>query len=364
MAAGRARLTRRIRRAATGALLAAAAGGPVAEPPPATPERILVLARRPGVPSIALLLETLRRREGDRGQARPRIDTDVRIIDPALTEQALDELAPSLPRYKAVFATTMALARATQARDPRIPIVFDGAANPVDMCLVDTLQKPGRNATGYTNHLPTDEGKMVEALIDGFPALRTVYFLVADDVFPQDCAGSVQDAPPPCIAGIREPDPMLRRMASVDEIVGQAARRGVRARFVVLCGPQDFKLLAALDPGRRDVGYAVPWQNLFFSQTAALVSVIGTTRRPAIYGGHLFTDAGGVLSLEPIRDAADREAPVHALLQVLDGRAPASIPVQVPRGFKLRLNASAAARQGLQPSLLLMRRADEIMSAP
>jgi ABC-type uncharacterized transport system substrate-binding protein len=152
-------------------------------------------------------------------------------------------------------------------------------------------------------------------------------------------------------------------MAGVDDIVASAARRGVRARFFLLCSPADFKALPGLEPGRTDVGYAVPWQNLFFNNAAALVGQIGATRRPAIYGGHLFTDVGGVLSMEPIRDAADREAAVQTLLQVLDGRSPSTIPVQVPRGFKLRVNADAAARQGLQPSLMLMRRADEIQMA-
>jgi ABC-type uncharacterized transport system substrate-binding protein len=83
-------------------------------------------------------------------------------------------------------------------------------------------------------------------------------------------------------------------------------------------------------------------------------------RSPAIYGRWMFARHGGILALEPHQDATDDHAPIAMLLQVLEGRAPATLPVQMPRGFKIMVNARAAAAQGLQPAIGLLRRADEI----
>jgi ABC-type uncharacterized transport system substrate-binding protein len=62
-----------------------------------------------------------------------------------------------------------------------------------------------------------------------------------------------------------------------------------------------------------------------------------------------------------LSDPGPTSPTVLALMQVLDGRSPATLPVQDPRGFQLTLNARAAAQQGLQPSLPLLHRVDRIV---
>ena len=69
------------------------------------------------------------------------------------------------------------------------------------------------------------------------------------------------------------------------------------------------------------------------------------------------------MALEPILDANDDRAAIDMLLRVLGGRSAATLPVQTPRGFRLTVNASAAAAQGLKPSLSVLRRADFIIAA-
>src|SRR5262249_24565831 len=154
--------------------------------------------------------------EADRSVAHRPVRPDIRIVGNRPPDEVLNDLAPTLAKYKAVFATTLALARATQVRDPHIPIVFDGAANPVEMCLVDSLQAPRRNATGYANYLTADEAKMVEGLADGFPEMRTVYFLLdPESYYPEGCTDEVVRPPPTCRAGVRAADDYVRRMADV-----------------------------------------------------------------------------------------------------------------------------------------------------
>ena len=67
------------------------------------------------------------------------------------------------------------------------------------------------------------------------------------------------------------------------------------------------------------------------------------------------------MALEPIRDSEDEHAVIDMLIQVVDGRSPKALPVEVPRGFYLTVNAAAAAAQGLRPSLKILRRADKIL---
>jgi ABC-type uncharacterized transport system substrate-binding protein len=105
----------------------------------------------------------------------------------------------------------------------------------------------------------------------------------------------------------------------------------------------------------------VPWQSLFDGNLQALADGITATRSPAVFARHQFSRAGGLMSLEPILDREPYRASVLALLQVLGGQAPATLPVQSPRGFSIVVNAATAQRTGARPSLFVLRRADEIL---
>lgn len=334
-------------------------------PPPPEPVQVLVLVHQ-DVPVVARLREVLQARASDARVPNAKIVADIRRVgNERAPQDVARELAPSLSRYRAVFATNLALARAVQIQNARIPIVFVGAANPVDMCLVDTLQRPGRNATGHTAHLASDEAKMAEFLIDAFPSLKTIVVLVSSDGWsPGDCSEDL-DAPaagPPCTPGLHEPDDYLRRMTYADDIRAQAAKRGVAVKFFLLCGRNDLQRLPALEAGVADVGVMVLWQNVFFDNAAEVVAALGRTRHPAVYPRRFFAELGGTLAVEPIRDPGDSRVAADMLMQVLDGRSPATLPVQMPRGFRATINADAAAAVGLRPSLAALRRADEVIS--
>jgi ABC-type uncharacterized transport system substrate-binding protein len=68
------------------------------------------------------------------------------------------------------------------------------------------------------------------------------------------------------------------------------------------------------------------------------------------------------MAIESLRDPGDERRAIDMLIQVLDGRSPATLPVQMPRGFRLTVNAVAAADMQLRPSLGLLRRADDVIA--
>ncbi len=331
-------------------------------------ERGLLVVTAPNVPVVRQVVETLKTRPVDAsGGGEPiHIPVDVRTFALGATSADIARrLRSELPRYRAVFATSVGLARAIQREDATVPIVFVGEADPVQMCLADSMQRPGRNATGYMDYLPDDDVKMMEALVDAFPGLRTLYLMVAgSSYYVPDCGPNGRNPKPPeppCHPGLREFDKDLEWLQQTPAVLEQGRRLGVQVKFMLLCQAADFKLLGPLAAGREDIGFVFAYQGLYALHARELVAEVAAARRPAIFGKRMFAKLGGVMALEPILDASDDRAVIDMLLRVLGGRAPATLPIQVPRGFRLTVNAAAAAAQGLQPSLTLLRRADEVL---
>lgn len=333
----------------------------------AEPVRVMIAARSDS--QVAQwLLEDLKKRNSAL-PANQRIEVDLHWLGAGDTYPALvRRLAPRLSGYRVVFSSNLSFARELQRQAPQVPLVFQGAADPVQMCLADSLLKPGRSATGYTNYLPEDDVKALETLLDAFSALKVVYVPVSHgNYFVSDCApraapaGSSSAAAdrPPCRPGITPPGEYLQALQPSAELLAYARRRSVTLHFTVLCNAGDFARLP-VDLGPQ-VGFLIPWHSLFVLHADALVRRLSLAAGPAIYGRRLFAEKGGLMALEPVEDQWDSRVAIDLFHRVLAGEAPAGIPIQTPRGFRLTLNAPAAHRQGLRPGRLVLRRADEIL---
>jgi len=329
-------------------------------------DKVLVLTRDPSVG--AEVEKALRARRVAQDRAGLDIRVDQQLLQPHRSADELAKVALAAPtRYRAAYVTTMALARAVQQADPRVPVVFKGAADPTEMCLVDSPQRPGRSATGFTTHLPAEGEKMLELLLDGFPALRRIYFVVGGSnvdlarCAPRTAAVVSGAGRTPCVAGAHAFDLSIEQRMNEPGAIEAGRRRGVEVRFLLLCTPSDLTLLQLIDRQRNDVGYALPWQFIHTSREQQIVDLVGSVRRPAIYGRTRFAELGGLMAIESLRDPGDEHRAIDMLIQVLDGRPPATLPVQMPRGFRLTVNAAAAADMQLRPSLGLLRRADDII---
>ncbi len=289
----------------------------------------------------------------------------VKVSSGAEAHAAITRLKPQLGQYRAIFTPSQTYARGAQLAGAQIPIVFDGVDDPVNLCLVDSLGRPGRNATGYMHLLPDAEGKMLQTLHDAFPKVREVVYLVSGPAIPpRSCApdDAVWVASPdePCRAGWRAADAYVQRRADVLPLQAQAKALGLQMRFMVLCSAADFGVLRQA-ARRPHSALLVPWQTLFDENVTSLVQTIDALRLPAIFPRHQYVRDGGLMSLEPVIEPIAERASVQALLQVLGGRLPAEMPVSTPRGFGLQVNAAAAHRAGLHPSLRVLRRADVVV---
>jgi len=145
-------------------------------------------AQQPGVPLVGLLLSTqvddrqvgaIRQGLGDAGYIEGRnVAIKYRSGDgrfdrlPALAAELVAD-APA-----AIVAVSPAASLAAKAATATIPIVFAIGADPVDLGLVSSLNRPGGNVTGVTFFINTLGAKRLELLRELVPSAAVVGFLV------------------------------------------------------------------------------------------------------------------------------------------------------------------------------------------
>src|SRR5262249_25277163 len=82
--------------------------------------------------------------------------------DPDRNRRFASELLAMKP--DAVFAFSSVAVAALQQKNPTVPIVFTAISDPVGSGFVESLARPGRNATGFTNFVPKMAAKWIEVL--------------------------------------------------------------------------------------------------------------------------------------------------------------------------------------------------------
>jgi putative ABC transport system substrate-binding protein len=260
--------------------------------------------------------------------------------------ERLPELAATLVAKKVDVIWTnrpqasVAAARATST----IPIVFWLAGFAVELGLVDSLARPGRNATGVA--YVADEGvflKRLQLLRELAPhARRYATFYIATNM--------------PTVAG---------GMVDIETLVGDkvtAALSGLgfeRRKFDV---PTDADLepaLAAIAKWAPDA-MVVPDTRLTFSAMKRIVAFARRHRLIDVYDSLPWAQAGGLFSygivwlptLLRTADMVDR---------ILRGAKPADMPVELPDHYELSVNLTSAKGLGLTVPQSILRRADRLI---
>ena len=223
-------------------------------------------------------------------------------------------------------AATGPLLQATRT----VPIVFAAVADPVGAGFVDSLSRPGGNATGFSFFEYSIGAKWLELLKQIEPRVTRVA-VIRDPALPSGMGqfGAIQSVAPSL--GVEVSPVNVRDAGAVERAVTAFARPSNGGLIVTGMG-----LPAAL----RDL----------------IVTLAASHRLPAIYFERQFVTVGGLISYGP--DGADEVRRAAGYVdRILKGDKPADLPVQAPVKYELVINLRAAKALSLTvPDKLLARR--------
>ena len=213
--------------------------------------------------------------------------------------------------------------------------MFASVADPVAAGYVESLERPGGNATGFTVFEYSISGKWLELLKEVAPRVTRVAMLFNPAVAPyaesflnpfKAAASSV------AVEAIAAP---VRDLSELESVVA-AQTREPNGGLIVM--PDTFT----------DV------------HRAEIASLAARSSLPAIYPRRIFTEVGGLLSYGIDQLDSYRQAATYAD-RILKGAKPSELPVQAPVKFELAINLKTAKALGLDVPLHLEQRADKVI---
>jgi putative ABC transport system substrate-binding protein len=233
-----------------------------------------------------------------------------------------------------ILATASPTVAALQAATRTVPVVFANAVDPVGAGFVDSLPRPGGNATGFVLFEYGISAKWLELLKEIAPHVRRVAVL-RDPAIAAGTGqfGAIQSVAPSF--GVELTPVNVRDPGEIERVVSAFAR-SLNGGLIVTASP-----LATLH------------RNL-------IVTLAARHKLCAVYNLRQFVTAGGLISYGPdIVDLYPRAA--GYVDRILRGEKPADLPVQAPTKYELIINRKAARELGLTIPPALLSRADEVI---
>ena len=215
-----------------------------------------------------------------------------------------------------------------------VPIVFVLVADPVGAGFVDSLARPGGNATGFLSVEYGMGGKLLELLKEIAPRV-TRAAVIRDPAISAGIGlfGAIQSAAPGLGVDVT---PVNARDESEMERAVAAFARSPNAGMIVTP--------SALANAHRDL----------------IVTLAARYKLPAVYYSRPFVAAGGLVSYAP--DIMDQyRLSAGYVDRILRGEKPADLPVQAPTKYELVINRKTAQALGLTIPPTLLARADEVI---
>jgi putative ABC transport system substrate-binding protein len=240
----------------------------------------------------------------------------------------------------AALAPDVVLAGGTSAVGPllqatrSVPIVFTIANDPVGAGAVDSLARPGGNATGFMSWEFSIGGKWLELLKQIAPGVAQVAVL-------RDAS---QGSATSIFAAIQTAAPSL----GVEVIPVNMRDAGEIERSVTTFA-------------RSPNGGLIPSPSAAVVRHRDLIVRLAARHKlPAVYWERFFVAAGGLISYGPDLTEQFRQAAGY-VDRILKGEKPADLPVQAPTKYELVINLKSAKAIGLDVPTSVLARADEVI---
>ena len=223
---------------------------------------------------------------------------------------------------------------ALQQASRTIPIIFVLVPDPIGAGFVDSLARPGGNATGFTTFDYGFGGKWLELLKEIAPGVKRVA-VIRD---PTNPAGSGQWG----------------------AIQSMASSVGVELSSINSRATDEIERAIATFARQPHGGLIVTGSTTAAGRRDALVALITRQKLPAVYPYRYYAQSGGLASYGP--DTIDQYRRAASYVdRVLKGEKPADLPVQAPTKFELVINLKTAKALGLAMPPAVLGRADEVI---
>jgi ABC-type uncharacterized transport system substrate-binding protein len=215
-----------------------------------------------------------------------------------------------------------------------VPVVFTQTPDPVGAGFVESLARPGGNATGFTQFEYGISSKWLDLLKEVAPRVTRAAVL-RDSTIPEGIGqfAVLQAVAPSLGVDLRPID--VRDAPEIERAVTAFSRTANGGLLVVSGG-------------------------LSLAHRELIITLAARHNLPAVYSNRLFVTGGGLMSygadsIDPHRRAAGY------VDRILKGEKPADLPVQAPTKYELAINLKTAKALGLEMPPTLLARADEVI---
>jgi ABC-type uncharacterized transport system substrate-binding protein len=227
-----------------------------------------------------------------------------------------------------------ASALAAKSATTSIPIVFENAADPVQLGLVESLNRPGGNVTGVTTVSAELEAKRLGLLRELVPSATSIAILV-------------NPTRPGVDSQLAQAQEAARTLGLPLHILHASSKRDFDTIFLTLVQLRAGALVIATDA-------------LFNDQRDQIVGLARSYSVPTIFEIRESVAAGGLMSYGPGFGEPYRRTGILAG-RILRGEKPADLPVMQPTKFELVINMKTAKALGIEVPISMQMLADEVI---
>jgi putative tryptophan/tyrosine transport system substrate-binding protein len=233
-----------------------------------------------------------------------------------------------------ILATGVSTVGPLQQATRTVPIIFAVVPDPVGAGIVQSLARPGGNATGFSTFEYAASGKWLSLLKEIAPQVTRVAVL-------RNAAIS---------AGIGQ-------FAAMQSLAPSA---GVELTPMNVGDAAEIERAIASFARSANGGLIVTGSALVVAHRDLLVRLAATYKLPAVYYEHSFVTVGGLVSYGP--DIVDQYRLAAGYVdRILKGEKASDLPVQSPSKYDLVINMKTATALGLTIPETLLATADEVV---
>lgn len=233
-----------------------------------------------------------------------------------------------------ILASGANAVQAVQRASRSVPIVFANAVDPVGDGIVESLARPGNNATGFTIFELSMGGKWLELLMQIAPKVKRV--------------AVIRDVSNPNGTGL---------FGAIQTV---APSFGVELRPVDVGEPDQIERAVTAFAHGANGGLVVTQNAAAIVHRKLIIALAARHRLPAVYAYRIFVMDGGLISYGPDTLDGFRRAAGY-VDRILKGEKPADLPVQAPTKFETVINLKTAKAIDLDVPSSLLAHADEVI---